>query len=98
MEDSQWPNLEPEKTRWSIARWARVHADPGQCTLGEAVGKVQPRQEAAKEHEKSLLGKNACLQGEDENVSKAVDRGTQEEKEAKSTPHLGWGFTQTSRH
>ena len=38
---------------------------------------------------KPLLGKNACVQGQNEDVSKAVVRGPKREKEGQSTPYLG---------
>ena len=41
---------------------------------------------------------DARVQGEDEGASKAVDQGTKTEKEARSPPHLGRGFTEGPRH
>ena len=57
-----------------------------------------PEVEPAPEHEKPLLGPNACVQGKDENVPKAVGQGTKKEKEARSPPYLGRGFTEGPRH
>ena len=47
------------------------------------------KQQIAKEHEKPLLGENACLQGKNEDTPKEVVRGPQEEEEDQSTPYLG---------
>ena len=45
-----------------------------------------------KEHEKSLLGADARVQGKDESASKTVGKGTKMEKKARSPPYLGRGF------
>ena len=41
-----------------------------------------PEVEPTPEHEESLLGTDACVQGKDESAPKAVGQGTKKEKEA----------------
>lgn len=57
-----------------------------------------PEVEPAPEHEKLLLGPNACVQDKDESAPKAVGQSTKKEKEDRSPPYLGRGFTEGPRH